>query len=1832
MEEKKVILKKLFDLMVSESDDHWAKTASITEKKKNFVKELSELLVIESECKGDDHWGKTANITEEKKDLVKKLSYLLVSESGWEGCKHSAKTANIMEKNFSKKFELLGSKSKCEGDEKVVEKKKKFVKKLFDLVSESEWKGDDHWGKTANVTEKKNNFVKKLSDLVSESEWKGDSHLSKTGNVTEMKNLFMKLADLVVNESKCEGDDRWAKTASVIGLAMKLSNLLVKESEWKGDDHWGKTAIVMEEKKNFVKKLSNLLDLAAVQSWEVFQFFLVNEYTKADSSLPDLFTSQRDEESFRAHLLRFYLGDRLHLLRCLRHIVANTANPQHPYQSLFSDFMRDVLDKDGMLEGCLLQQVINNNNGSNGSTSVAASSMPPDGPIPGPSTHLAHHLAELQEILATLLVYYSSTGRSPLPATFKSLVQLAQGGGLGGQPDLQEGLREIHMPLVEALDATHALLLVLTINVDMPTSGHSLCESEWVNKLDPIMAGLGARKPHLAPLLAWAVLHLRAAADRASTSTSSAYAASTRTYHRLAERALSSNVFSYLQTALSCAPIQGDKLLLRLASSVVYSLVCATATCLPLAPAHQPVLSSLAKTLLAQDPPADLFWAEEDGGAGLLLPHALEVFPYEVEPLLSLATALAGANPDSCLKVIELLSEVPYLTWPLELGECPVQQVREGGYCTMAPLQLLPSITVPARTCGSLVPASLRLVAWNTPTNAWQVLLSIMNMLGLEVSSGATVADPQVMKAVCSTLQLVTAVLATLPSQLPALVHVVHEALVLLRRMSHVSRPPGVLVAALLAMLAEVSTQEAKNVWTELEGSPLLPYLALPESSASEAKRGKADPFVEYRAGGLRALVCGEEAAMGTYPILRSYTSLLAAAIKGGVRTGSVQGGVVFMAREVTGAMMRWWYRTQEERDKLFECCLTLLHHTLEDPGLDPSVHTLVVHQLVDRSSAGRTLLSVVESGASLEGMLSLPSHSPASTQALRLTRTAQMALSILHRLVGEESSTEGLSQLLRATPLPGVPLGSSPGVGRGQGSSAVPHLALTVALYAHQRLNPRLLYLALRTLTRFAQKLDVPLVACFGAEADGIRDALLRRLESPTEDVRVKVALLRLLTASTTRQQGLTNAFLTPPEKLLDPLVSLASLTGKGSMGHEVVLAVVELVDALWTQKYSTATRHMQAKKEFCDALTCPLTSHKPGEVSDAIVGHCFSILARQLFCANSSPPASLSAVKDRLFSSGSRSSVCLWSEHVLSKVEDGWKESRDVREVLVPAWRDFVVVLVMRARSWLTPQLKVKLAEDILEGLLRQVGSSEEPDQHLTLLLAEVYIALVKHCSKQLAEKQKFFEQTSKLLACLQGVVMTTSTHCQLLILGASLSLITLTDITPQSHNLVACLVGPVGNLVQQHGRLAGSAAQSCTSASTLGLATALLHQLLLRCQPDTAQQLLTQFPVVPALLHATETYMKSGDEEVVGEMVNLLATLCRTAQPWKEVSAQTLSSTLTLAVPSSKTNLLSGVVWCMVWGVRHMGAMGVEGGVNVAAIHLQALCGSLAIPHKEPNLALASAALVEALAPHTGLWVVLHQASFTQLTAATTRCIHITKHLLCTPRFVQRELGGESGSRSGGASAAAATTTASAISDAAAAITPATTAALNKMLHVLCACLSAIQSLGPDLTDLLCGPGSDVDAWTLFFHPSFRTVSAHDPSAQPSLASLTAVLELYDSHASKESRGVSPCHSGAPEVGLSLQVLALCAEKALLLLLTQATLALMSPDTAPRDAQRIRQNMADDMNSFFHHSLGRRPPASPLPTTMAGASTAGGHTHISLRYLRLAQQLVTRLCVTK
>lgn len=52
--------------------------------------------------------------------------------------------------------------------------------------------------------------------------------------------------------------------------------------------------------------------------------------------------------------------------------------------------------------------------------------------------------------------------------------------------------------------------------------------------------------------------------------------------------------------------------------------------------------------------------------------------------------------------------------------------------------------------------------------------------------------------------------------------------------------------------------------------------------------------------------------------------------LQGGVVGSSVRGGVVFLAREVAGPLLRWCFKSQEERDSVLHATLAPLHHTLQ--------------------------------------------------------------------------------------------------------------------------------------------------------------------------------------------------------------------------------------------------------------------------------------------------------------------------------------------------------------------------------------------------------------------------------------------------------------------------------------------------------------------------------------------------------------------------------------------------------------------------------------------------------------------------------------------------------------------------------------------------------------------------------------------------------------------------------------------------------------------------------------------------------------------------------------
>uniref|UniRef100_A0A6A7FUA9 Nucleoporin NUP188 homolog n=1 Tax=Hirondellea gigas TaxID=1518452 RepID=A0A6A7FUA9_9CRUS len=1699
------------------------------------------------------------------------------------------------------------------------------------------------------------------------------------------------------------GEELEAATAN-----LKAGLLFFQPFTQEDHDTWVNKVKLKDNQKTFVLRLAKMLNLSSRQSWSLFQLYLQQEYRGSSSELMSALSSHRTESRLLQQIYSYYLTDPMHLLSCRTHLLAAATKHNHPHQKLFSVYLRDVLDPDqhslglGVVKeleavhrciskhrdqhhqhGYFTLDDQEQDEASDTSSMLQFTTGNPDLPDNGEYEWLTARLALAKHLLATLLVYYAAPNTNCPPDCILTLLNMAQGGGLCGGPTAsggRGGQAAVNTLLLE-IDALHCLLLTLLINADADTKSHVLCEAAWQEKLEAVFTDLGSRPGHLPPLLAWSVLQGRqAVADMtgSNSSTSSSIsstilasagsaAALVQHYSRMAQQALQGGVMAYLETVLHNQAIVTDTLLQELSCSIVYSLVCVAGAHLNLE-ASSPGLAAaaassthLALTCLSSSLPATFFWAEEGGGAGLLLPDALAVFPHKPAPLLALCTQLAKAGPDSCSKVVELLSELPSMTW-LMSESVLAESCREVGgaqLVTHSSMQLLEGIALPVHTSGTLLPyntppataaehvPNLLLVQWHLPTNAWQLILAAVHALDNQISSGTAVSD-WLVSVVEESLKLVASVIKSQPSQLPSLNHIVHQVLTLTVRLGSVSEVRYSLMRWLLCVAAEVSQHRAAKVWDKLAKCSLLP--ALPSQASARAAGESVVQY--YRCGMLRSIVCGDEAALSSYPTLKAFCHMLCAALKAKLSNNCVRGGVVFVVREVVPAVvLQWSYINAKEKVEVLEAVMEVLHHALEQGKADEDIAAEVGVQLCGRS-AGNTLRAVLEAGATLEASLdAAPAQWPHATHATALARTAQLALSILNRLVlryctGEDNSPQKqrLRELLagdrRLHNTSHTPTAALINTGP-------PHLALTVAQYIHHRLNSRLPYLALKTLTKLAQELGVPLVACLGSEAEVIRELLLNRLNAATEDTRVKVAITRLLSAAVTSQPGLLRAFLSPPDSLMDTLTQLMDTHDKCEEGSsvELVSSIVELVAALWAAGHVAAITTLRENKTFWTVLVRPL-QQAPDTVEPSVLHHTLRLLALELFVATKDYDSRLAAGLDDALTTFREKQFCNLTQHVL-----GWCEGESLTEEQVQLtrdWRDLVCVLLPAYTSTFTHEHLECLTKNVLSSLTSCFRCSEEPSlRQAAHLIADILLALNTHAIKIISSNSWYWSSVGEVLEGVRAALLQTPapTHVRLLtaVLLSLQSLGSSDDAAEKSN----CILGTMGLIVEQHCSLSASdyAGQSnyCSNAAVLQMACCVLHQCLLQQHDDVVDTFLQHSHVVPALVHAATLHMQSrtasvlavavgsnsggvttapGAESVVCSIVRLLALLARRPVSGPELTTNSLATSLALTLTNtqslqSSSNSLSELVWCAISSVSREGVSGVDGCVSIAAVHLDSLVGALAAPHEQPRLAYSAAALTAILAPHYRLWVATHPHSYTLMVEATAACVHMTTHLVRLKGVLQRDVLGRTSVSSPATEDKNKDT-----------LTTAQVDLVNKLLQVLLSCLRALRLLGPDMVELLCQPGVDVGEWLPpLLQPSFRRATAPE-HAQPNLASLTALLDICTTHLIRDKSGKKEDKSTTESIvgSVSRKLLTACGEEALLLLLTQATLSLMNPDVTNREARDIRTWLHDDMSSFFSQWLGRRSNvASPLLPNSSTTTSTG----LDRCFLRLTQHLVNNIC---
>ena len=126
-------------------------------------------------------------------------------------------------------------------------------------------------------------------------------------------------------------------------------------------------------------------------------------------------------------------------------------------------------------------------------------------------------------------------------------------------------------------------------------------------------------------------------------------------------------------------------------------------------------------------------------------------------------------------------------------------------------------------------------------------------------------------------------------------------------------------------------------------------------------------------------------------------------------------------------------------------------------------------------------------------------------------------------------------------------------------------------------------------------------MLACLGNDAEALRDILVHRLESQTEDISLKNAILKFFTCSVKSQPGLIQLLLSTDNEegscLKSVILLLKNLEHQaGDEEAGLHLQVIEFMYNLWSNSCAVAVGHLKKQDNFWTLLTWPLFGNHLG------------------------------------------------------------------------------------------------------------------------------------------------------------------------------------------------------------------------------------------------------------------------------------------------------------------------------------------------------------------------------------------------------------------------------------------------------------------------------------------------------------------------------------------------------------------------------------------------------------------------------------------------------------
>uniref|UniRef100_A0A673AKW3 Nucleoporin NUP188 n=1 Tax=Sphaeramia orbicularis TaxID=375764 RepID=A0A673AKW3_9TELE len=1282
---------------------------------------------------------------------------------------------------------------------------------------------------------------------------------------------------------------------------------------------------VAQPLKDFGLRISKLLGLDEQQSVQLLQCYLQEDYRGTRDSLKVFVLTWIYSE-----IADYYYEERMCLLRCVLLLLTYFQDERHPYRAEYCNCVTK-LEKDLVTN---YQSQFKNLFKAEAPTWETHGNLMTERQV---SRWFLQCLREQSLLLEIIFLYYAYFEMSP--SDLLSFTNMFKEQGFGLRQTNRHLVDKSMDALVDRIGHLSSLILVEGMDIDFLhkcaledcTEQHQFSTApDVIKEMDQLLQTFGDI-PHQGPvLLAWVLLRHTLRPDESSP-----------VIRRIGNTALQLGVFKYLSTMLKALGASGNNCTASTAKMCIYGLLSFVITSFEEETTQCSHLIDAACEVLSAPSLAEIFWEMPNMGLGMILDSAVGMFPHKIGPLLQLLTALLS-NKSTVKKVYNFLDKMSFYTQVYKHKPNDIiSKDDETLWRRQTPKLLYPlgtgqtNLWIPQGVLGQVMIGGEQgyVVRWDYSYSSWTLFTCEVEMLLHVVSTADVLAHCARVKPI---LDLVHKIISTDWTVSDCLLPLTSRIYMLLQRLTSVINPPVDVIASCVNCLSVLAARMPGKVWSSLHHTGFLPFASNPLTSMAQCISAEG-----MKAGNYGNLLVQIEQPRGEYAVTIAFLRLITTLVKG--QLGSTQNKglipcVLLVLKEMLPTYHKWRYNTYGVRERIGCLILELIHAILnlspegEDQGSTPTLQSLCIYSLAN-TEAGQAVVNIMGVGVdTIDVVLAAqPTSGGSEGPGQILIQTVKLAFSVTNNVIRLKPPSDVVSPLEQALTQHG-----------GHGNN----LIVVLAKYIYHKHDPALPRLAIQLLKRLATVAPMSVYACLGSDAAAIRDAFLTRLQSKTEDMRIKVMILEFLTVAVETQPGLIELFLNLEDKdgsegskefllgewsCLHVVLDLIDSKQQGKYWCPPLLhrAALAFLLALWQDRRDSAISVLRKKEKFWENLTTPLfgTLTPPSETAEPCVletcAFVMKILGLEIYYVVSGSLEQ--SLKDGLqkFSNGRRYEY--WSQYVKSLVchvaeteEDGISYFAEA-QLLISAWRMLLILSTTHSDVMHVTEdsTKLKLFMDVLDGTKAALTTpTSVPCLRLGSMMATLLLILLKQWKRSpdilcplslilecvLQADQQMMERTkAKIFSALISVEINISQLPQLLLSVCETvkdEALALIDNTRHMNQM--------GDTVEDEDSMETDSPRGQQKDQRDGVCVLALHLAKELCRSDEDGEhwvsVMRNVPVLPSVLSAVELSLRSKHNLYFTEAaLHLLLTLARTPQGAAAVAGAGVIQTICLPLLS-------------------------------------------------------------------------------------------------------------------------------------------------------------------------------------------------------------------------------------------------------------------------------------------------------------------------------------------